>query len=81
MDMERNVSVSSSRKLSSPWTEKIASIGIFSFWEMISSVSNLGNSVCRSKIFPTRDFPVPIKPISTMDLAKTTSQYPIEHQQ
>ena len=63
------------------WLEKISSIGIFNFWEIISSVSNRRKPVCCSKIFPTRDFPVPIKPISTMDLAEATSQYPIELRQ
>src|SRR5881398_4024177 len=72
---ERNVSVSRSRKHSSPWAEKISLIGIFTFWEMSSSVSNQRNPVCRSKIFPTRDFPVPIKPISTIDLEQATSEY------
>src|SRR5437764_15183591 len=72
---ECNVSVSSSRKRSSPWVKKISSIGIFTFWEMSSSVSNRRNPVCRSKIFPTRDFPVPIKPISTIDLEQATSEY------
>src|SRR5438034_8846106 len=72
---ERNVSVSSSRKRSSPWVEKTSSIGIFTFWEMSSSVSNRRNPVCPSKIFPTRDFPVPIKPISTIDLEEATSEY------
>src|SRR5436305_13738196 len=72
---ERNVSVSSSRKRSSPCAEKTSSIGIFSFWEMSSSVSNRRNPVCRSKIFQTRDFPDPIKPISTIDLEQATSEY------
>src|SRR6266513_5928967 len=42
---------------------------------MRSSVSNRRNPVCRSKIFPTTDFPVPIKPISTIDLEEATSEY------
>src|SRR5438046_9552847 len=42
---------------------------------MSSSVSNRRNPVCRSKIFPTRDVPVPIKPIITIDLEQATSEY------
>lgn len=38
----------------------------------MSSVSKRWNPVCFSRIRPTEDFPVPMNPISTMDLAELT---------
>jgi hypothetical protein len=54
---------------------------MFSFDETISSVSKRWNPVCFSRIRPTEDFPVPMNPISTMDLAELTRQYAVEDRQ
>jgi len=73
---ERSVSVSWLRKYSSPRFAKISSMGILNLNEIISSVSNRGNPVFSSSTFPTRDFPVPIIPIRTIDLSPSfTLQY------
>ncbi len=73
---ESSVSVSWLRKYSSPRFAKISSMGIPNLNEIISSVSNRGNPVFSSSTFPTRDFPVPIIPIRTIDLSPSfTLQY------
>jgi len=76
-DMERNVLFELAEAFLAVG-RKDASIGIFTFGND-SSVSNLGNPVCRSKIF-RRETSSPIKPISTMDLAKHVA-ISDEHQQ